>query len=1680
MPTSTRPLPSVYDVRLRAGLALAGLLGLALASCGDGEGPATPPLQPLAAAPSSAVVDGRHPAGNPAFWFLPPLAPAPSYSGVFDPTQPAVVEICPGPTGTPGCAAPVARFERRESGGPSSGLVVTDEAYQVNWRVGDASVSTLTPYRVRVLVEAQVLGEMDVMVFESGRERREIQQQGVAAVPRRGVTPVRFRIEEGAVNAARPDLSVAALSGSPDPVPLGQAFQASVQVTNAGTGAAGAFDVVVWAETSSGDAFGEPVTLRIDGGLAAGASTTVVASGPAAIGLSDPALRIRARVDAAAEVAELDEANNEAETLLAVALPDLVLASLAAPASMIVGEPAQVTLQILNPTGVDAPLSTVAVRLLDAAGAVVVEATTDVAVPGGASLEVALAVTALEGSGDALTVEATADAGGVVPETDETNNRATAAVVLNPNLPDLIVQEVTTTPTLTLGVQAPVTVMLGNTGFVPATDVSYLLEVVDASGAVVATLGTHVAAGEMAPGGGALSHTVQATPDAAWGGPGPYTFRATADPAAAIGELDETNNGGSSAPVTLGAPDLALGSVVTPASAQPGGSLTATVPVGNAGDRDADAFTVEWRVSDGGVEVLTQTDAQAPLAVGASADLTTSFVVDPAWTGPLAITVEVSGVAEFETGNNTASGGPIAIERIDLSAQSAPSHPDALVLACAVPVSVTIANLGNGLAPQSITRFRLLSGDGATEVETRDVATPAIPGGGSVVVEAGFLVGASWPGQVQVEAIANADGALQETDPDNNRSSSQAAPAVVRVAPPAGFTKLWICGSSDAWYDGANWQPAGAPVRSDAVFVPAGVTDAAGAPRNPRLTAGARIADLTIEDGASVALAGFSLAIEGSLVSSFMEGPGTVVLDGAEGRGRIPALLIANASRLSGDLAVDGDATIPYDDHNLLDIDGHTLTVGGRFDLQYNTNLGPGTLRMTVPGSVIDGQGDVVLHLNRTDMSGGTIYVGGDFAQPRGDQNGGRIIFDGTAPQSAWWTHLTDVEVAGGADVTVTANSHMFGRMTVRGRIFQDAAVGQVAFTGLLPRVLGGSYEVGRSVVSGTVTLDEDVTLAHPSATVIVPVRTENLLDVNGHRLVVGGFNMQYDTNLGSGSLRMTVPGSEIDAEGDVVLHLGRTDMPEGTIRVGGNFAQPRGGQDGGTIIFDGTAPQSAWWTHLTNVVVAGGADVTVTQNSHVLGRLTVEGRIHQSAAVGQIAYTGRLPRVLGGSYEVERSAISGTVVLDEDVTLAHPSASVILPYRRSNVLDINGHMLFTGGGFEQQYDSNLGPGQLHMLAAGSEIEAQGNVVLHQGGGEMLEGTIRVGGNFAQPRGSTNGVEVIFDGTAPQTASWVALGDVRVAAGADVTVSGTPTVYGQLTVDGRMAGSALYFRSSLPRIPSGSYEIGTTVVDGHIVLQEDATLPLPTNHLVIPYPPHRTTALDVNGHRVFVGGNLSVGYRTNFGAGRLLMTTPGSELEVDGNVGMDMRGSDVTGGRIRVGGHLSTIRGSYSGTELTFDGTAPQTPSPGAAMHHVRIDNPAGVTLNTASITGQLRSTPGVQGLLTGTGGSLLVRGLAAEDLTLDNRPLVIDGGDFGTTSNLTFRNLSPTITQLTVRHPGAATPLVWTGFDFQTTPTSGFYIHAEDHIADGNHLAIELVGAAAVNGPTFTSTAGAASVIWR
>ncbi len=258
-----------------------------------------------------------------------------------------------------------------------------------------------------------------------------------------------------------------------------------------------------------------------------------------------------------------------------------------------------------------------------------------------------------------------------------------------------------------------------------------------------------------------------------------------------------------------------------------------------------------------------------------------------------------------------------------------------------------------------------------------------------------------------------------------------------------------------------------------------------------------------------------------------------------------------------------------------------------------------------------------------------------------------------------------------------------------------------------------------------------------------------------------------------------------------------------------------------------------------------------------------------------------------------------------------------------------------------------------------------------------------------------------------------------------------------------------------------------------------------------------------NGHSITVGGSISTS-----NGGFLTMTNSADQVSaINATFGGGDEAGRLTAGVISLTGSLFTVgntpanRGPLDASGLhtfVFLGTGDHLIEGLAGATQVSIRN-----LNISNTTGKIGlTTQTATPLALQIGGSLTARpsispvsfhGLPTSvvqassvnisRLGVDSIRFIVGqpGGVITQFDSVAFTNQDPTLTQLTVSHPGAATPFTFTALSFSTLPGAGRYLAAVDEApADGQVLTINMAGATPSAPPTgLLGTAGGAVINW-
>jgi len=382
----------------------------------------------------------------------------------------------------------------------------------------------------------------------------------------------------------KPDLVVSSLT-APSTAMQGQNIIVTEVTTNQGTAVSGTFttrvclarDAALTDQVSTKDF--SPTTLAPGGSSSRSGPLSV----PADLASGD--YYVGAIADVNNQVTESDETNNKRSQPIHIGgTPDLVVSALSAPATVNQGENLAITETTKNQGTADSGASSTRVVLARDAALTDLIGSKDLS-------HSALAQGASEQKSGSVTVPAAlpsgfyyvgaiADVGGVVTESDETNNKRSQQIIIG-GVPDLVVSALTAPDFALQGDTIPVTETTKNEG----------TEVAGASTTRVclarnSTLTDQVVTDDLShPGLAEGASDQQGTSLAIPAGlaSGIYYVGAIADVGAAVTESDETNNKRSQQIIIGGAPDLAIESLSAPGSALQGQSVTVNETTANLG-----------------------------------------------------------------------------------------------------------------------------------------------------------------------------------------------------------------------------------------------------------------------------------------------------------------------------------------------------------------------------------------------------------------------------------------------------------------------------------------------------------------------------------------------------------------------------------------------------------------------------------------------------------------------------------------------------------------------------------------------------------------------------------------------------------------------------------------------------------------------------------------------------------------------------------------------------------------------------------------------------------------------------------------------------------------------------------------------------------------------------------------
>lgn len=688
---------------------------------------------------------------------------------------------------------------------------------------------------------------------------------------------------------------------------------------------------------------------------------------------------------------------------------------------------------------------------------------------------------------------------------------------------------------------------------------------------------------------------------------------------------------------------------------------------------------------------------------------------------------------------------------------------------------------------------------------------------------------------------------------------------------------------------------------------------------------------------------------------------------------------------------------LPYQDLTLAGAAAHTLVartaVTGALSLTSATaTLIPGGHTLTA-GSFLLSNGALLRMTQPTD----SLLVAGNFDTDARSETGN--LTSGVLAVGGNLTQRGNTSPASLALEGVRTILNGAGTQTVT--LF-NSAPGQSFFHDLIVQKSGGSVTTPSAVL---ITDSMALRSATPftGAGALTVGRTLNA--VSGAVLSVAGLTMTAD------SLRMTTPAN-----------YGVT-----------------------TTTFNGPGAQIIPALPYNNLLLNGGSTHTLSGRTTASGLVTVDGAGATLVTAGRTLVANALTISNGGLLRMNQPADSVRVAGAFDTD------------GRNSTADLNNGVLSVGGNFTQRGNSSaasFAPGGTRTILTGAGTQTLTLFNPSAGGSFFHDLIVNKSGGTVQ---------------APTT---VPVHDSMVVA-SPTTIGGAGTL--QVTRKLRTANGAGLGTSGLTMTADSllvaspaNFAVGTTTFDGAgpqlvpALPYQDLALTGGSTHTL-------TGATTVSGalsvaaasaHLVLGGHTASAGSFLLSNGGLLSMTQSADSLLVAGPFDIDAQdeSGNLTAGVLQVGGNF-TQRGNASASSFAATGT--RTVLNGAGNQTVTFFNPgltqsrfrdlevrkSGGTAVLASALVVDSSFTVQSGVDTVQGGSITAGALNVTGLVLNNTPLTLNSlhAVAPVLNNTTFMGFDPTATQLTINQIGLSLPISLTGLTFLSTPTSGFYISANE-----------------------------------
>ena len=492
-------------------------------------------------------------------------------------------------------------------------------------------------------------------------------------------------------------------------------------------------------------------------------------------------------------------------------------------------------------------------------------------------------------------------------------------------------------------------------------------------------------------------------------------------------------------------------------------------------------------------------------------------------------------------------------------------------------------------------------------------------------------------------------------------------------------------------------------------------------------------------------------------------------------------------------------------------------------------------------------------------------------------------------------------------------------------------------------------------------------------------------------------------------------------------------------------------------------------FTATGNLVISAGGSI-----ANAAGAIVVNGNLDATGGIvggtGTVTVSGALAHQIKGGISATTTTITGPglTTLTGQLTVSGD-----LTINGSTDVDLAGQNLVDGNGNV----STATGGTITLTNAASLLTVQTGNLTFGGGSEV--GRLTTGGiNFAGPQLNTSAVAftagplLTFDfngGSAQSYTGTPTFGNVILVNLAGLTgpafsavnvnvvtgvwtSSGAATISGQLTdaTGSRLVATSLTFTGGAP-VSATTPSVASPQVNFGASAILQANLSIPGNVTVT------AGSLTLNSHTLRVGGT----YGTT-GTGTMTMTNVLDTLIVTGSASF-AGGSTVgllTNGYLEIQGATVT----QSVTANAFEADAPhETHLTGTLAQTITFANPnfgtggshfgtlflgdtATYINNDIHVNGQLKTGVVATHTIHSTAHVVFSGGANVSSLTFDNTRWVALGGfAFTTLDFVTFKNMSPTVSQMTFQADGNNPLPRLNNWTFLTTPTTGFYLQTFD-----------------------------------